>query len=1501
MTTQVRSVSVYMDAEVGAYVAKMRLAGRETDKAFASSTSNLRATNRELRLNETRLDAVTARTKAHATAVARLDTRTGKLSSSVADLNGNLRETDGHLDKAGARMIDLGSNVRGASRDLDAGGNAIDRYSGRLGILLQAAAVFGPTLSPLGAATVPVLGALTAGLGAAAGAIGVTLLAAGGLGDAFDALNEAQLEPTTENVAAMRAEFERVGPAGEQFIRYIDSLTPVLSDLQMTARSGLFPGVEDGIDSLLERTPQVRTMIRSLSSELGDLARDGGDALASDRFDGFFDYLETEAGPILSDFGRIAGNIFETIANTIVALDPVTQDFTGGLLDKTRDLAQWSRELGSNDSFQSFLDYIQESGPKALDFISTLVTSLADIAVAVAPVGDVVLPILTSVVGILGDIAASDIGTPLFAGVAALAAYNRAMATTVALQARMSTAGTLGGAATMLGVRGMADDADKGARSLGSLASAAGRAALPIAGIGIAASGAADGIGLSNTASLGLLGTLGGPLGAALGAAAGFTLDLASANDDLQASIDAAAGANAGDPLADLLAKRQELVDQFVETTTKGGFSGAVGRISAFLSRDEEETNAAIESIDRLIAARRRLDALPDQDPLDGLNDLFGELNGTVLESTSLMYDFADAAAAAMGFLDRRAAMRNYEEALDAVNAALEENGKTLDRTTPKGRANQEVLDQIGRSALIAAENLKGNNRATFLDDLRGNLRAAAEDLGANDRQVRRLLNSLGLIDQKKVRPEIEVETGEFDSRTERALAQLRKLDLDQADPEVNLLIGKFLAGNDNALRKLRALSRERAEPTVDLNDNSFAAVFDPTMRDLRRLDGEQASPTADLLTGAFDDGFFSTKARIQSLDGDTATVTIITNEILNKITNFRSNVIGNLNPFGSADGSTVPDDGGGYRDFLLYKLAPGEEVISNRRRQADRNRPLLKGINADLPPDRLMKLVGRAADGATAGANTLAASVSASRGNGIGPNSQLFGIGQAFLSIRELAARIDNLNREQLSDMSRDIDNLNKKGLEKLSAALGKANTQADRFGPVLEALNAAANGKAAVRRTLEDQLAIAQSMQEIRQLRRSLAADGKDKLEGLKRKIAELQLRAAEKELNLVENREERETRQAAREQAREANQAARETSRAVRGLLEGFDLGNIVPDERPVTVADQVGGELAKLKSDILDAGGEWNRSMNRWAKGLVAAASELDDVNAQLEAETKTRDDLVKTLADQQQALDELNSTMASYAESVANRFLNDPFNGSYTRTIPGVTNTGPSPELADAEAQLAAIRASATGDSVESAAAASRLIAQIAELRAREQTTEATEETVTGLEALREQLLADTDAAERMADALAALEAKGLDTTGTLGGLYQQLAASGDFATAEELAALSQAQVDEYEKLFATRENAAALVAAQATQAIYGAQQAELVAQVAASTAALSTVEATIAVLNEKVAVLGEQVRDGATEGSEAGARLLKPDLIDIKNAIRAIPRQTGEQKKKAKV
>lgn len=452
---------------------------------------------------------------------------------------------------------------------------------------------------------------------------------------------------------------------------------------------------------------------------------------------------------------------------------------------------------------------------------------------------------------------------------------------------------------------------------------------------------------------------------------------------------------------------------------------------------------------------------------------------------------------------------------------------------------------------------------------------------------------------------------------------------------------------------------------------------------------------------------------------------------------------------------------------------------------------------------------------------------------------------------------------------------------------------------GAFAEAASTTQGAAQGIRRSVEDRLEIAQAISGIRDLKRSLNADGKDRLNGLDRKIAQLELAAAERALKLLKTQEQREARQEGRDARREAREDLADRRAALREIGDNLSFDNITPDNTPRTVLQDVNAEIAQFRADIIEAGGTWTAALQGWAAEMRATAQAFDTVQASLVEETRKRDELVESLNTQQQALDQLMQTMASYASSVSGNFLSDPFNGGYTKSTPGTATTseldGQRSALAAAEAQLIAIRSGPGADSVAAAAEASRLMVQIQAMRASveaaaAQASEPVETTVTGLQALEQILLADTAAAERMAAALALLEEKGLDTSGALGGLYEQLAASGDFATAEELAALSEEQIAYYEQLFTTRENAAATVGALATQAVYGEQQAVLVATIAATTAAIAAQDATIATLNAELATLGAEVRAGA----QAGVQAMQPMINGLRTDVKQIPRETAQ-------
>lgn len=856
-------------------------------------------------------------------------------------------------------------------------------------------------------------------------------------------------------------------------------------------------------------------------------------------------------------------------------------------------------------------------------------------------------------------------------------------------------------------------------------------------------------------------------LGDAVASASGAKLDLSDLSRDLEAIANGSSSEaltrvvddlkitgstmnNAADYLFEAVAFVSPLSD-------KTGLDNAQDNIKAI----DQELAALVESGNgdkaRVIfeAIVAQLNGLPagasvSQSAIDGVMDSFSSYETALGNAAVAGEDAAAAGDEVAGSVEEvggaagKAAV-DVNELVDALSALLNPNLDLAAASDAWASGLRNLEDGLAKS-----------NRS-----LRGNTDAATQNREAVRDQVSNLLDLVSA----------QAETGAGAKQLEGQMRRGRQAIIDAgkaaniSEDDMEAYLEVLGLTPENIRTEVRALTREAN------------ANLDETQGKVDDLDRSTAKPKVEAATAAALGAILGVSDALTRLDGKTAT-TYVTTRTVGQSPGF--------GPRESADGSTVPKTGRGYADRHLYLLADGEEVISNRNGQADRNRPLLKAINA-----------GRLADGGTAGGG-----------------------------------------------------------------------------------------------RSLEDLLELAQITQNIRGLQRSLRAGGKDRLEGLNRRIAELQLELAQKELRLAQMREAREARAEAREERREQRQDLRDRRDAIAGVGDGLSFDSLVPQE--LTFADRMRAELDAFADQVREAGGIWDDGLQAWADDMIALATEYQATTEAIQREQERRDALAQTLNDQQQQLEALNRTMEAYAATVAGNFLTNPFGGSRTETIPGAP--GPAAgALADAQAQLAAIRASATGDSPAAAAAASRLILEISRLRAAaEAEAQDTTRTVEGLDFLRETLLGDTDRATRMLEALTTLSGKGLDTTGALGGLYQQLAANGDLVTAEQLAALTAEQIDEYEKLFAAREDAAAAVGALATQEVYGQQQEQLMGLIDITNAAMAAVDATLVVLNAELTVLGEQVRAGA----ELGVAGLQAQLAAIQAAISAIPRQQSENDRK---
>ncbi len=706
----------------------------------------------------------------------------------------------------------------------------IDTSNDRTAWLAQSILGLGPAFVPLAAGAVPVVAGLAGQMTFAALAAGTAALAFNGVGDGLKALNDYQLKPTSENMAKLSDAMAKIGPDGEQFVRFLDQAGPKFNELAMTARGGIFPGAEDGITAFMDRLPQLNRIVAEVSSAMGDMARASGQALGGERFDAFFNYLETDAKPILMDMAVTLGSFAEGMANLLVNLGPLTSGFSSGFADMAQSFAEWSRSLDTNDGFQGFLKYVQEAGPMALDFLESLINTFASLVEAAAPVGEILLPALTDLLNIISALAATPLGPVFIGGLAAISLYGRTMA--ILDITAGGVAGKLFGVDSA--VRKQADGMRKAlptfaefgraglsaGRSMESLNKQAntkgfrwteygvgaaesakktiaardavtkfGRAVGPAAGqlglLALASSGAADKVGLTNTATFALVGSMLG-LGAPIGASIGLILDMKKAGDQLADTFNHIGDlADHGGGFAEMTAAIDEgtsKVDQLERFKKSliglkggsdslgdflGGFSSAVG--SALNNTTLQEYQQNLELL------KSTMEGIPQSRAAGGLAAAF-EINGAfapgMREAFKATTDADRALQAYMrsldvfqGRLSQQQGLIAFRDSLRSLRDVVKDNplGKALGNGK-QGDAIKSQLLTIVSNVHNVAKGMKGLERIEFMRTARRGILDAARKLGLPIPVVRRLLRELGVLDNTNARPGVN-EKGSKESR----------------------------------------------------------------------------------------------------------------------------------------------------------------------------------------------------------------------------------------------------------------------------------------------------------------------------------------------------------------------------------------------------------------------------------------------------------------------------------------------------------------------------------------------------------------------------------------------------------------------------------------------------------------------------------------------------------------------------------------------------------------
>jgi hypothetical protein len=474
---------------------------------------------------------------------------------------------------------EFGDEVDDLGRRIDRGGNEIDRMSGRLRLMLDAFTLIGPASIPIAAIAVPAIAGLANMLGVAALAGGSAMLAFQGVGDVLKAVEKVRLEPTAANLAELHQLMSDLQPAARAFVQELDTMMPLLDSIQDAAADGFFPGATEGLSDLRSMIPVVRRMVGEYADSLGDLAAEQADAFDSARGKEFIRFLSAEARPTLSDIFGIASNLAAGLGELWMAFDPLNDDFSDWMLDAARSFDVWATGLDQTEGFTEFVDYIRDNGPQVAATFGAIATMLLNVVEAAAPMGGPVLQGIEMFANAISAIADSPIGPTLIAAAVAATALNRGLQVTQGLLTRIGVQSAASGAGGMMSaISGKASSARSGVTSLrsdlssmrgeyqrlgaaqaivtsglsntsgaaqrarsalGGYARAAGTGAAAAGALALVSTESGRSLGLTNTAMLGLVGSMMGPWGAAAGATIGALLDIKAAGDEVRDSVDA--------------------------------------------------------------------------------------------------------------------------------------------------------------------------------------------------------------------------------------------------------------------------------------------------------------------------------------------------------------------------------------------------------------------------------------------------------------------------------------------------------------------------------------------------------------------------------------------------------------------------------------------------------------------------------------------------------------------------------------------------------------------------------------------------------------------------------------------------------------------------------------------------------------------------------------------------------------------------------------------------
>lgn len=243
----------------------------------------------------------------------------------------------------------------------------------------------------------PVAGSAITGVIGLVGALASTFVVAGAGAAAFGLVAVPVFTKISDAIKAGQAEIDKLPPGLKQAATALQGVTKAYEDLVLRTQTPVGYAMAAGFDAATAALRTLDPVIISMSTALTRMGREAEQYFNSDHWRNFVDFLSDEMLPVWMNLWDIVKYLARSVMDLTVAFMPLAQWLLEAVASGMKNFSQWASTLAGDPKFHQWLELVKESLTQVWRFLVEVVKFLFNLATALAPIGNVVLQVLTAV------------------------------------------------------------------------------------------------------------------------------------------------------------------------------------------------------------------------------------------------------------------------------------------------------------------------------------------------------------------------------------------------------------------------------------------------------------------------------------------------------------------------------------------------------------------------------------------------------------------------------------------------------------------------------------------------------------------------------------------------------------------------------------------------------------------------------------------------------------------------------------------------------------------------------------------------------------------------------------------------------------------------------------------------------------------------------------------------------------------------------------------------